>query len=275
MSATASQFPTEWKTELEWHLDAEGIQEKDRRQIYTFSTFVHEGIHIGIMSVLEYPRDVSEGGIDTDRKHHRDVLQLYLIISRDGVYCLHTRWCDCGAAGIHWNMDWIYAGETLLERGNSWDKDYIIPAPSFVTFEGKHWLYYCGGNERHEAINCAVKQSKCQNVKRKIGVSTTLQDRFAYFSTIHPNSVGHLLTKVVIAYGDGIAVNAIVKGQLWVEIIQAGTIVAISKRINNSDSVKISCVWEDGFSWKHLDGVQIQLKFYLADARLYAFEFIK
>lgn len=145
------------------YLDQEGPHEKDRRHVYSLTTTVHEGIHFGMVTVLQHPRQYDEGGVDTDRRHEKDVIDLYLAITRDGV---------------NWDLSRIYKGVPLIERGGhgAFDNDQIIPAPSFVTWNNAHYIYYRGINERHD----------CESPS-KTGVAMGIRSHPTSDPTIHTN----------------------------------------------------------------------------------------
>jgi hypothetical protein len=107
--------PTGWKTVRNWSFDREGGEEYRRRQIYSVTDWIYEGVHFGLMSVYEWPGDTSEGSEDFQRRHERDVMNFYIATSRDG---------------DSWDLAWIYKGRPLIERGGdgSFDKDIIVPA---------------------------------------------------------------------------------------------------------------------------------------------------
>ncbi|MFO1019413.1 MAG: hypothetical protein U0903_01745 [Planctomycetales bacterium] len=108
-----------------------------RRQIYAMTDWLYEGVHFGLIAVLEYPTDVSEG-LQTDHvtRHERSIENFYIATCRDGV---------------SWNFHWIYAGQQIVPRGTfrAWDKDMIFPTSRIVTHQDKHWIYYGANNERH------------------------------------------------------------------------------------------------------------------------------
>ncbi|MBP85981.1 MAG: hypothetical protein CMJ64_04560 [Planctomycetaceae bacterium] len=171
--------PSGWKLEHHWVLDGEEklsksrrpIQEllKDpdylervrkqalRRQIYVLTDWIYEGVHFGLMSVLEYPTDVSEGTkTDHITRHERSIENYYIVTSRDG---------------IAWDFHWIYAGQPFVCRGpaRSWDKDMVFPTSQLITHQDKHWIYYGGNNERHGAAEkgCLV----CTSGRHRSGLA--------------------------------------------------------------------------------------------------------
>ena len=121
-----------------WYLDRESKSEKDTHQVYSLGAVAHHRVLIGLMAVLQHPRDVSEGGINTSRVFKRDCVTVHLTVSVDGV---------------GWDLDWMYQGHQLLPASDrpSWDSGTLLPAAQLLTVHGKHWLYYMGVNERHDS----------------------------------------------------------------------------------------------------------------------------
>ena len=285
MSTNVSSFPRGWKTEQEWYLDSEGKFEKDRRQMYSLSSFMYKGVHFGIVSVMHYPRDVSEGGFDTHQRHERDVVDVYWAISRNGV---------------DWKLDWIHRNQPIIPRGDNgtWDKDLIIPSASIVTFKGRHWLYYMGCNERHEAQSALTStirantddvghdvhrwRKRWQGVKKAIGTATTLTDRFMYFTSGLGSGVGWFVTKQLVPNGHALMINADAtqQGSIYVEILDAIEQVTQAKSniITDVDSVSIPVLFTSSArarnSQSQFDSKPIRLRFVLDRARLYAFSFV-
>jgi len=105
-----TESPEAWDVVAEWYLDSEGNTEKDRRQVYYLTTARVPGYHLGLLGVIDYPRDFSEGGFDLEMRHRRDVRDVYLAPSRDGA---------------HFDLSNVYAGVPLIARGapGAWDKD--------------------------------------------------------------------------------------------------------------------------------------------------------
>jgi len=129
--------PTNWTVEAEWYLDREGKPERDRRQAYSITSTIYQGIHFGFLGVIQHPRDFSEGGVDTQQRHERDVRDVYLVTSRDG---------------IKWDLSSLYKDEALIARGqdNEWDNDQ---ACNLCSPEPRHLIPSCiaghGGTESH------------------------------------------------------------------------------------------------------------------------------
>ena len=129
--------PADWDIVRQWYFNREGEDEYLRRQIYSMTVWIYEGVYFALMSVYEFPGDVSEG-LESDRlrRHERDVLNFYIATSRD---------CD------DWDLTWVYAGEPIVPRGpdSSFDKDVVFPSSTVVTHDDRHLFYYSGNNERH------------------------------------------------------------------------------------------------------------------------------
>ena len=53
---------------VRWYLDREGKEERDLRQIYSLTATPYRGLYLGLLSVIQRPRDISEGPIDPDGK---------------------------------------------------------------------------------------------------------------------------------------------------------------------------------------------------------------
>jgi hypothetical protein len=123
---------------------------------------LHEAVHFGFVAIHEHPRDLSKGvqkaGFtprDEHTRHERDVINVYLTINRDG---------------LHWDLSSIYEGRPFMPRGgnDSWYKDGVDVASSFVTVGDRHWIYFSGRPER--------RQFGWQ-YEQRIGFATIARDR--------------------------------------------------------------------------------------------------
>ncbi|HAA61692.1 MAG TPA: hypothetical protein DCE39_12260 [Planctomycetaceae bacterium] len=248
--------PAGWKTVREWTFNREGPLEHRRRQIYSCNDWIYEGIHFGILSVYEWPGDHSEGAVDYHKRHERDVMNFYIGTSRDA---------------DNWDLDWVYAKQPLVPRGpdGAFDKDLIIPGSTIVTHDDRHWLYYGGANERHNAP-----------FKHAIGVATLPLDRFICLEA--KDTPGEVLTKPFRLSGNTLQVNVDARaGRVRVEVLDENS--RPIPGFSGDDAVEYQAVDELRFkpAWKGqkdlspLSGQVVRLRFCLHNARLFAFQLRK
>jgi hypothetical protein len=275
--------PTGWKLEHHWLLDGEeplsrnrppiGELLKDpdyverlrkqalRRQVYVMTDWVYEGVHFGLMSVLEYPTDVSEG-VETDHvtRHERSVENYYLATSRDG---------------IAWNFHWVYAGQPLVPRGpaGAWDKDMIFPTSQIITHEDKHWIYYGGNNERHGAAEKDVWFLR----QGGIGLAWLRLDGFVALEA--GDLGGTVTTKPFKLEGGHLRLNVDAgDGKVRVEVLDAAgkPIPSFSGEsaiaYQGVDALRLEPTWKDHRELSALTGRTVRLKIHLNNARLFAFQ---
>lgn len=263
--------PANWTTVSKFSLDREGPEEWKRRQIYHMSDWIHEGIHFGILAVFEWPLDLGEGKWDTRKRHERNILNFYIAPSRDGV---------------RFNFDWVYAGKALIERGpdGSFDKDAVYPCPLVVTHADKHWIYYSGANERHDAATTELKsghdEELYQNRLREqffTGLATLRLDGFVCLSA---NGAGGVVeTRPFTLEGGKLELNVdATKGDVRVEVLdEAGAPIesfgqADATPIAGVDKIRATAQWQGKGDLSSLKQRVIRLRFHLKNARLYAFQ---
>ena len=252
--------PKNWEMTREWIFDREGKDEHQRRQVYAKTYWIYESVYFLILSVYDYPGDVSEGTVtDKQTRHQRDVMNYYIATSRDG----HS-----------WDLQWVYAGQPLVPRGpaGAFDKDLILPASSIITHQGKHWIYYGGANERHGTPEVVFQRDHA------IGLATLRLDGFVRLRA--GNQPGTIVTKPFVARGNRLAVNFAgkTKGSLRVEIQDQqgkplpGFSLSDSKEIIG-DNVAHPVQWKQGLDTSKLNGKTIRLRFIMKNANLYSFQF--
>ncbi|MEC9002279.1 MAG: hypothetical protein VX644_02825, partial [Planctomycetota bacterium] len=186
-NANIKSNPKNWKMTREWIFDREGKDEHKRRQVYAKTYWIYESVYFLILSVYDYPGDVSEGTkTDHVTRHQRDVMNYYIATSRDG----HS-----------WDLQWVYAGQPLVPRGpaGAFDKDLILPASSIITHQNKHWIYYGGANERHGTPEVIFQRDHA------IGLATLRLDGFVGLRA--GNQPGIVITKPFKLIGDRLSVN--------------------------------------------------------------------
>ena len=276
--------PTDWKLEQHFLLDGEEQitsdrppitemlkdpqylkrvrQEALRRQIYVMTDSIYQGVHFGLMAVLEYPTDVSEG-VETDHvtRHERSVENYYFATSRDGV---------------HWNFHWVYAGQPLVPRGGAgaWDKDMIFPTSQIVTHDDRHWIYYGGNNERHGAAEKNVWFVR----QGGIGLAHLRLDGFVALEA--GKEQGYVVTKPFKLDGKQLELNvdASGRGRVRVEMLDAaGSPIAKFSGKNAADyqgvdKIRHPPAWKGRADLSDLVGQIVRLRIHLTNARLYAFQ---
>jgi hypothetical protein len=251
--------PTGWRTIRSWAFDREGPNEHRRRQIYALTDWIHEGIHFALMTVYEWPGDLSEGPADYFKRHERNILNFYIATSRDG---------------DSWDLSWIYAGRPLIPRGpdGSFDKDRVFPSSTVVTHDDRHWLYYYGADERHgtESFNPAER-------KFAIGLATLRQDGLVCLEA--SDGPGMMVTKPFTLAGNRLELNADAsRGQVVVEVLdQAGSPIPGFTRgeasvIQGVDGLRVQPQWSSARPFAGLKGTIIRLSLHLEEARVYAFQ---
>jgi len=276
--------PTAWKLEHHWLLDGDEQVSRDRppigdrlkdpdymervrqqalrRQIYVLTDWIYEDVHFGLMSVLEYPTDVSEG-VETDHvtRHERSVENFYIVTSRDGV---------------SWNLHWVYAGQPLVPRGpaGAWDKDMVFPTSQVITRKNKHWIYYGGNNERHGAAEKDVWFVR----QGGIGLAWLRLDGFVALEA--GDQGGTLITNPFVLEGDRLQLNVDASGQgtIRVEILDA-TGKPIPEYVDDHvksyegvDATELEPAWKNHADLSALKGQVVRLKISLDNARLYSFQ---
>ncbi len=251
--------PTNWKLVRNWIFDKEGKDETNRRQIYATTCWIYEGNYFGLLSVYDYPGDVSEGKTtDTKTRHKRDVMNFYIATSRDG---------------DSWDLRWVYAGQPLVPRGpnGAFDKDIVLPASTIVTHAGKHWIYYAGANERHGSGSVRFDR------QHAIGLATLRLDGFV--SLTARDRPGMVVTKPFKLDGDKLLINVDAsEGEVSVEILDAaGQPIAEYSGDNAASRKKFDAIdwfprWKDTAKLSSLKNQIVRLRFTLRNAKLYSFQ---
>ena len=147
------------------------------------------------MTVFRNPDDLSDGEIDYFLRHEKDVFDIYLATSRNG---------------IDWDYTWLDANVPVLPRGpnGSFDKDIIIPASSPVLKDGKLIVYYSGANERHSvepkswAISRAIWDQNrivCQESEDGWGVTDFMSSTQNYIGLDLKAPKGYIRISLVVS----------------------------------------------------------------------------
>ena len=254
--------PDGWVIVRQWWLNRNGAKEYLRRQVYSMTVWIHEGIYFALMSVYEFPADLREG-LTTDKqtRHERDVMTFYLATSRD---------CD------KWDLNWVYEGKPIVPRGpaGSFDKDGVFPSSTVVTHDDRHWFYYSGMNERHGTAE--RKPPVWFDSDRAIGVATLPRDRFV--ALVAGSERGTITTKPFSLVGSRLELNLDAKaGTCLVEVLDTagvpleGFTGSDAMLIRDEDTLVAVPRWTDREDLQSLVGKTIRLRFHLTNAALYAF----
>lgn len=246
--------PTNWTTQKEWIFDRQGEAEKQRRQIYTLTDWVYYQQHFALMSVYEHIDDFSEGPQNKQQRHDKDIMNVYLGTSRDG---------------MNWDFKAVYDGHPLVERGGNgaFDNGMVIAASSVVTHANKHWIYYCGWNERHGNPEVKLERDSA------IGVATIRLEGF--YSLNAGAREGVITTRPFTVEGSEMLLNvAASKGVIQAELCDlnnrplpgySGDNAAVVRKV---DSVRTKVVWSRPL--EQLEGKVVKLKLTMRNAELYA-----
>lgn len=262
VNADLDARPADWHVVREWHFDREGPREYRRRQIYSMTCWIYEGVYFGLLSVYEHPGDVREGkATDRIERHEFDVMNFYIATSRD---------CDA------WDLAWVYAGKPIVPRGGdgAFDKDMVFPSSTVVTHAGRHWLYYMGANERHGTAD--AKPPVAFDREHAIGLATLRQDGFVCLEA--KEQEGTVVTRPFRLQGTRLEVNlSAPNGQAGVEILDArGEPIAgysgpAATTSQNVDELCWKPTWNAAKDLTALKGRTICLRFRMRNARLFAF----
>jgi len=248
------QDPKNWKLQKEWIFDRQGEAEKQRRQIYALTDWKYHDQHFALMSVYEHIDDFSEGPQNKHKRHDKDIMNVYLGTSRDGV---------------NWNLNSVYDEPPFVVRGGdgAFDNGMIIPASTIVTHEGKHWIYYCGWNERHG------NPDEPRERESAIGVATIRLEGF-YSLNAGPRQ-GVVTSRAFVLRGSRIALNvAASQGSIKVELLNGNGdhLPDFSGKkgvlLKNVDSLRADLEWPQ--SLQQLKGKAVKLKLTMSQADLYA-----
>ncbi len=248
--------PTNWTMVREWMFDREGKSESNRRQLYGLTDWIYCGVHFGLMSVFEWPGDVSEGPNDFFTHHERDVMNFYIATSRDG---------------DQWDLSWVYAEKPIIPRGGdgAFDNDIILPSSTIVTHDDRHWLYYGGANERHGTKEVVFTR------EHAIGLATIRLDGF--ISLTAGDKPGTVLTKPFKLEGGNLHVNVdAAQGKVRVDVLDvsgkplAGYSGRKATTYHEVDELRLSPRWSESLS--EIKGRVIRLRFNLTRGALYSFQ---
>ena len=244
--------PTGWKLGQHWYFNREP-QEYRRRQVYSMTDWIYQGVHFGLITGFDFPQDHSEGPRDLQLRHERDVVNFYIATSRDAQ---------------DWNFQWVYGGQPLVPRGpgGSFDKDMVIPPSNIITFQDRHWIYYSGSNERHGVAR----------TDEAIGAATLRLDGFVCLAA--NDEQGSLVTRPFRLQGPRLQINvAAPDGALRVELLDRSgqPIPGFSgddAPAFKADGLRFQPTWKRHRDLSTIAGQIVRLRISLKRAKLYAFQ---
>ena len=124
-----------------YYLDRLGKLERFRRQIYSVTlTPYSDRLWLGLITVIEWAKDMSESTGATLPPFQRDTTNIYLVTSRDGV---------------HIDTEWVYARQPLIPKGAQqadWNSGFVLAANEVVASpdRSESRVYYEARQLRHE-----------------------------------------------------------------------------------------------------------------------------
>jgi hypothetical protein len=193
-----------------------------------------------------------------DKRPETDVIDFYIGTSRNGT---------------DFDRSWIYARKPLVQRGPdySFDKAILEPSSEIITRGDEHYIYYTGLYSQHHSPAAAKKESG------KVGLATLPLDRFICQEA--KNKLGMIVTKPFKLEGDTLQINVDAnQGRFYVEVLDSddkpipGYTVNELNYYGSVDALRLKPQWKNNKDLSSLKGKTIHLKFYLYNAKLYAFQ---
>jgi hypothetical protein len=232
-------------------------------QMEAMTLWIYENVYFGFMNVLTSGELMGSENAEKarpDKRNETDVMDFYIGTSRDA---------------MTFDRSWIYAGKPLIERGgdDDFDRNMINVASGMVTRGDEHWLYYQGSdNQHHDNVGIHGEGGK-------LGLAKLPLDRF--ISQGAGDKLATITTKPFVLEGNTLQVNVDAqKGRFYAEVLDADgkTIPGFSaddaEIFEGIDQLRLQPKWNSK-NLSSLKGKTIRLKFYLHNAKLYAFQIKK
>ena len=196
----------------EWYLDRLGKLERYRRHTYCVTlTPYSQDLWLGLMTVIEWPKDLHEPAGPSNPHFKRDTLNVYLVTSRDGVHIDH---------------EWLYAHQPLLPKDGLTQSDYdgglLFPAATFLTRDNEHRIYF----EARAGVHHEQRYSGNHAV---LGSASWARDRIAGVRAAHLETVGVITTKSFTLAGGSMRVE--------VDTRACGSSVRVEVRTANDEPI--------------------------------------
>jgi hypothetical protein len=247
---TAGTDLLHWQTP--WRTITPDAHDAGKTEFYSMSGIVERGgLLVGLLKVLR--DDIVAEGAPTETPPGA------LPAPVGGIGYTVLTW---SRDGVHWERD----SEPFLDRSpiaGDWDHA-MAWGDSQLTVGDQTYVYYAGYRWGH-------KWDRYHD--RQIGMATMTKDR--YVSRDAGDAQGTLLTSLFTMSGNGLSVNADVRGSLDMRILDAdGSPLAgfgwSDFQTIHGDSIAHAAKWAGDLSG--LKGAPVQLEFRLVDGSLYGFE---
>jgi len=156
----------------------------------------------------------------------------------------------------------------------AFDSEQLYPSSSdLITLNGKHWIYYTGGQIKHEMPPLADSDEPHSYA---IGLAEIREDGFFHLKM---TGMGLLETKSFIWEGDWLEINCdSTKGQLWVEVLDGQGqpipgFTAAEADVNACNGAHHVVSWRGSENAGALKRQEVRLRFlYAGEVDLYAFQ---
>jgi hypothetical protein len=254
------KYPTAWKIIADKITVEDPKKERNpwgnpRLQFNWLTNWIYESVYFAPMNVYTMDRSDFFDGFDYETRHEKDVIDIYIGTSRDG---------------INFDKNWIYTRKPLVPRGptGSFDKDCVFPPSQFITHKDEHWIFYGAASERHYSIGRDMK----------IGLAKLRLDGFICLEA--KDTPGTVVTKAFELEGDKLEVNVDAKdGWVQIELLDENSKVIpvfsgkAAKQYKGVDKLRLKPQWKSGGDLSQLKGKTVKLRFTFQNARLYSFSF--
>lgn len=208
--------------------------------IYNIDAMPYESIMLGLFTIWQGPEN--------------DVAEKDGVIKRNQVMLGYSR------DGFSWYREDMNAFLPVNDDKTAWNNGNVQSTVGSPLIVGDKLYFYVSGR-------------RLENGKEitSTGLATLRRDGFASMS-----GSGELTTETLKFKGEYFFVNAAVRGDMKVEILDANgkSIAGFTKDDCLSvtgDGTKLQVTWKNNTTLKSLSGQNIKVKFYLTDADLYAF----
>jgi hypothetical protein len=260
------RYPKAWNTLATVTVDdsqgrktSSGVAE---HQMEAMTLWIYENVYFGLMRVLTVGELTgAEGTVsvaDNDKRPEADVIDFYIGTSRDAV---------------NFDRTWIHARKPLIERGDtgSFDMAMVMATSEIITRGDEHWIFYQGEDTRHHGAESSKSKGG------QIGLAKLPLDRF--ISQGAGDKLGTITTKPFVLEGNTLQVNVDAgDGRFYAEILDAdgkpipGFTIKEARIFGGIDQLRLEPWWKGQKDLSSLKGRTIRLKFYLENAKLFAFQ---